>query len=160
MKSRLSALVSVAAALLLPLVSTGSQTAEEITREKILTTGPDWQQKYDQYQPDPDMLEALKSKLGTGVRIDVYLGLWCPDSLNNVPQFIRIVDRLGAGVTVRYFSLPKKADKSIRYFVENLKVDRVPTFLFYRGDKEIGRIVENPKIGMIEDFMDIVFMEN
>jgi thioredoxin 1 len=159
-KSRLSALVSVAAALLLPLVSTGSQTAEEITREKILTTGPDWQQKYDQYQPDPDMLEALKSKLGTGVRIDVYLGLWCPDSLNNVPQFIRIVDRLGAGVTVRYFSLPKKADKSIRYFVENLKVDRVPTFLFYRGDKEIGRIVENPKIGMIEDFMDIVFMEN
>jgi thioredoxin 1 len=105
-------------------------------------------------------LEALKSKLGTGVRIDVYLGLWCPDSLNNVPQFIRIVDRLGAGVTVRYFSLPKKADKSIRYFVENLKVDRVPTFLFYRGDKEIGRIVENPKIGMIEDFMDIVFMEN
>jgi thioredoxin 1 len=159
-KSRLSALVSVAAALLLPLVSTGSQTAEEITREKILTTGPDWQQKYDQYQPDPDMLEALKSKLGTGVRIDVYLGLWCPDSLNNVPQFIRIVDRLGAGVTVRYFSLPKKADKSIRYFVENLKVDRVPTFLFYRCDKEIGRIVENPKIGMIEDFMDIVFMEN
>jgi len=33
----------------------------------------------------------------------------------------------------------------------------VPTFIFYRGGGEIGRIVENPKAGMIEDFMEIVF---
>jgi len=159
MKSGLSILVSAAAALLLPLASAGGQTAVEITREKILAAGQDWQMKYDQYQPDRDMLEAVKSKVGAGVRIDVYLGLWCPDSLNNVPQFIKIIDRLGAGVTVRYYSVPKKADKAIKYFVEELKVERVPTFTFYRGDKEIGRIVENPKAGMLEDFMDIVFME-
>ncbi len=104
------------------------------------------------------MLEAVKSRLGPGIRIDVYLGLWCPDSLTNVPPFIKIVDKLGTGVTVRYFSLPKKADKEIKYFVEEAKVERVPTFIFYRGDKEIGRIVENPKAGMLEDFMDILFM--
>ena len=160
MKSCLSTLVSAAAAILLSLVSAGGQVPEEITREKILAAGQDWQQKYDQYQAAPDMLEAVKSKLGADVRIDVYLGLWCPDSLNNVPQFIRIIDRLGAGVIVRYFSLPKKAGKEVKYFIEELKVERVPTFILYRGDKEIGRIVENPKTGMIEDFMDILFMEN
>jgi len=160
MKSCLSTLVSAAAAILLSLVSAGGQVPEEITREKILAAGQDWQQKYEQYQAAPDMLEAVKSKLGAGVRIDVYLGLWCPDSLNNVPQFIRIIDRLGAGVIVRYFSLPKKAGKEVKYFIEELKVERVPTFILYRGDKEIGRIVENPKAGMIEDFMDILFMEN
>jgi len=160
MKSGRAALVSAAAALLLPLVSAANRTAEEVTREKILAAGQDWQQKYDQYQPDPGMLEAVKSKLGAGIRVDVYLGLWCPDSLNNVPQFIKIVDRLGAGVNVRYFNLPKKADKTIKYFVEEPKVERVPTFIFYRGSNEIGRIVENPKAGMLEDFMDIVFRED
>ncbi len=158
MNSGLSTIVTVAAALLLPFVSAGGQTAEEITKEKILAAGKDWQVKYDQYQPDPGMVDAVKSKVGSGLRVDVYLGLWCPDSLNNVPQFIKIVDQLGVGVTVRYFSLSKKADKAIKYFVEEPKVERVPTFIFYRGDKEIGQIVENPKAGMIEDFMDIVLM--
>jgi len=160
MKPGLSTVVSAAAALLFPLVSAGGQTAEEITREKILATGQEWQQKFDQYQPDSGMVEALKSKPGAGMGIDVYLGLWCPDSLDNVPPFIKIIDRLGTGMTVRYFSLPKKADKTIQYFVEELKVERVPTFIFYRDGKEIGRIVENPETGMLEDFMDIVFKED
>lgn len=158
MKSGLSTLASAAAVLLFPLFPAGGQAAEEITKEKILAAGQEWQQKYDQYQPAPDMLEAVKSKLGAGLRVDVYLGLWCPDSLNNLPPFIKIVDRLGPGVTVRYFALPRKADKAIQYFVEEQKVERVPTFIFYRGGKEIGRITENPKAGMLEDFMDIVFM--
>src|SRR5512143_3177186 len=113
MKPGLSTFVSAVAAFLFPLFSAGGQVAEEITKEKILAAGQDWEQKYDQYQPAPDMLEAVKSKLGAGLRVDVYLGLWCSDSINNVPPFIKIVDSLGTGVTVRYFALPRKADKAI-----------------------------------------------
>jgi len=40
-----------------------------------------------------------------------------------------------------------------------LKVERVPTFIFFRDGREIGRIVENPKTGMVEDFMEILFGE-
>jgi len=160
MKPGLYALVSAAAAILLPFVSAGGLTAEEITRDKILATGKDWQENCDRYQPDPAMLEAVKSRLGPGLRIDVYLGLWCSDSLRNVPQFIKIIDLLGAGGTVRYFTLPRKADKEQKYFLEEPKVERVPTFIFYRDDREIGRIVENPKAGMLEDFMDTVFKED
>jgi len=144
------------AALLFPLVSAGGQTAEEITKEKILATGQEWQEKHDKYEPEADIVDALKTKLGSNLKIDVYLGLWCPDSRNNVPPFIKILDRLGTGVTVRYFNVPRKASKDIKYYVEELKVDRVPTFIFYRDAKEIGRIVENPKTGLIEDFMEIV----
>ena len=160
MKPGLYAPVFAAAAILLPCVLAGALTAEEITRDKILSTGKDWQENYDQYQPDPAMLEALKSRLEPGLRIDVYLGLWCSDSLRNVPQFIKIVDLLGAEGAVHYFSLPRKADTEQKYFIEEPKVERVPTFIFYRGGKEIGRIVENPKAGMLEDFMDIVFKED
>ena len=145
------------AALLLPFVSVRDQSGEEITKENILATGQEWQEKHAHYEPEAEMINALKGKLGADAKIDIYLGLWCPDSLNNVPLFIKIMDRLEAGIPVHYFSLPRKAGSDMKYFVEELKVDRVPTFIFYKGDKEIGRIVENPKAGMLEDFMEIVF---
>jgi hypothetical protein len=36
-------------------------------------------------------------------------------------------------------------------------VEKVPTFSFYQDGKVIRRIIENPKSGLIEDIMDIVF---
>ena len=148
------------AALLAPLVEISGQTAQDVTRDTILAAGREWQEKHDQYQPEADMVEALKARAGSDMRIDVYLGLWCKDSRNNVPLFIKILDRLGGSVPVRYISVTRKANKEIKYFVEDLKIDRVPTFVFYRGGKEIGRIIENPKAGMLEDLMEIVFKEN
>ena len=132
---------------------------EDITREKILEAGKEWQEKHSQYQPEADLIAALKAKLSAGTRIDVYLGLWCPDSRNNVPPFIKILDLLDAPLTVRYFSVGRKASRDIQYYVEDLQVERVPTFIFFKGGQEIGRIVENPKAGMLEDFMEIVFKE-
>jgi hypothetical protein len=145
------------AALLCSIVCADAQIAGVITREEILATGQEWREKYDRYEPEADMLDALKAKLGADTKIDVYLGLWCPDSRNHVPPFVKIMDRLRTGIAVRYFNLPKKKDKDAKYFVEELKVERVPTFILYRNGTEIGRIVENPKIGMIEDLMEIVF---
>ena len=151
---------AVAGALLWTVGSVAAAPPEEIARETLLAAGQEWQEKYDQYQPEADMVDALKAKLADGgVSIDVYLGVWCPDSRNNVPPFIKILDRLGPTVPVRYFSVGRKPSKDTKYFVEDLKVERVPTFVFYRGKGEIGRIVENPKVGMLEDFMEIIFKE-
>ena len=112
--------------------------------------------KYDKYEPAADMIDLLKAKLGADLKIDVYLGLWCPDSRNNVPPFIKILDQAGSNATVRYFGVPRKVSKDVKYYVEDMKVERVPTFIFYRDGNEIGRIIENPKTGMLEDTMDIV----
>ncbi len=157
MKSIALILVIAGAAILILLVPALGQMMEEVTKEKILAGGQEWQEKYDTYDPPSDMVEALKSRIGPDTRIDVYLGLWCPDSRNNVPLFAKIMDRLSNRVPVRYYNLPRKPSKDIKYFIEDLKVERVPTFIFYAGGKEIGRIVENPKIGMIEDVMEIFF---
>ncbi len=143
------------AALFLPAISPGRQAAEEITREKIFSN-PQWQEKYDKYDPAADLIDTLKVKLGTDMKIDVYLGLWCPDSRNNVPPFIKILDQSGSTVPVRYFGVPRKASKDVKYYVEEMNVQKVPTFIFYREGKEIGRIIENPKTGMLEDMSEII----
>lgn len=156
MNSRLPALAAAGAILLFQLVSAAAQTPATVTRDKILAQSSRWQENYDRYDPDPVMIEALKSKLGEGLRIDVYLGLWCPDSRNNVPPFLKILDRLDARVPVRYFALERKASRDDKYYFEEKKVERVPTFIVYRNDEEIGRIVENPQTGMLEDLWEIL----
>ncbi len=157
MRFGIVATLGVGTVLLPPLVFAFGENVHEITKAQILAAGSEWREKYDQYDPPGDMVDALKSKLVGEVKIDIYLGLWCPDSRHNVPPFIKIMDRAETTIPIRYFDVPKKADKEAPYFVDELKVARVPTFIFYRNGQEIGRIVENPKTGLIEDMMEIFF---
>jgi len=157
MQTALSFALTAAVLLLFSSIPARAQASEEITQDKILAHSPAWQEKYDKYEPAADMLDALRQKMGPGLEIDVYLGLWCPDSRNNVPLFIKIMDRLGSGTPVRYFDLPRKPSRDVKYYVEEFDVRRVPTFIFRRDSKEFGRIVENPKTGMLEDMLDIFF---
>jgi hypothetical protein len=152
-------LISAAAlALAFPLLSL-CETDEVLTEEKILGYGAEWRQKYDDYQPPADMVDALKSRLGPDVSIEVYLGEWCADSRNSVPFFIKTLKLTAGQAAVRYIGLPRKANKEIKFFVEKPPIDRVPTFVVYRSGQEIGRIVENPRVGIIEDLMEILFKE-
>lgn len=146
----------VIAFLLFPLICIAEVPIEEIGRDQVLSASPEWQKNYDTFQPRSEFIEALKSELGNSLRIDIYLGLWCPDSRNNVPPFLKIFDEIGTRVPVRYFSVQRKSGREVRYYVDKAQVERVPTFIFFRGDREIGRIVENPIVGLSEDMMTIL----
>ncbi len=131
---------------------------EKIDKNKILATGQEWKDNYMNYRVDDTLLETLKTKIGENLKIDVYLGTWCSDSLNNVPKFIKIIDTVGEdNIPVNYYNVERKPSRDVKYYVEDLKVERVPTFIFYRDGKEIGRIIENPKNSLAEDFLEIIF---
>jgi thiol-disulfide isomerase/thioredoxin len=131
---------------------------EKMDRNKILAAGQEWKDGYMSYRVDESFLDTLKAKIGDNLKIDVYLGTWCPDSINNVPKFIKIIDTVrNPKVIVNFYNVKRKASKDVKYYVEDLKVERVPTFIFYRDGKEIGRIVENPKNSLVEDFLEIIF---
>jgi len=139
-------------------VSYGAIKIESIDKDRILAAGEEWKKNYTDFEVDSAILDTLKTKTGENLRIDIYLAIWCGDSRSNVPKFIKILDALEAqGLTVNYFTVERKPSSDVKYFVEELKVERVPTFIFYRGGKEIGRIIENPQKSLIEDFLDIVF---
>ncbi len=132
-------------------------TAEKIEKDRILTE-EGWQEIYQDFTVDPSVVEVLKSKTEGNLRIDVYLAFWCGDSRNNVPKFAKIINHISSSsLEVNYYLVERKPTKDTKYYVAELKVERVPTFIFYRDKKEIGRIIENPKIGMVEDFLEIIF---
>ena len=144
---------------LLPLHA-GAKMAKpgKIDKQKILDYDKEWKTEYLMYRVDHSFVSTLRAKMGKDMTIDVYLAMWCKDSRINVPKFIKILDvARQKEVKVNYYTVERKPDKSMKYYVKDLKVERVPTFIFYRNGKEIGRIVENPQKNMVEDVLDIIF---
>jgi len=139
------------------MLSLSLSAMEKITRDQILGAGEDWKRNYADYEIDEELLEKIKNALDEGYKIDVYLGLWCKDSVNNVPKFIKIIDSLDMeNFRVDYYAVERSDKQDSQYFVPEFKVERVPTFIFYCDDSEIGRIIENPEKSMIEDFLAIL----
>jgi len=127
---------------------------DNVKKESILEK-KEWKEVYDFYQADPGILNQIRDKIGDGVHIDVVLAFWCPDSQANLPPFLKIFDSLSdSRVEIDYYSVGRKSG---RYYVDSWKVEKVPTFIFYRNGQEIGRIVENPDSGMAEHILAILF---
>jgi hypothetical protein len=144
----------LAAALLAPLFGAEPQGVD---RADILKD-EDWLRGYNQYVPDGELLESLRGKLPGVSKVEVYFAFWCSDSENNVPKFLKILGVLQIpDLNVDFYSVERKANKDQKYYVEKLKIERIPTFIFSRDGGEIGRIVENPKTEMLEDILMILF---
>lgn len=137
----------------------GAFAAEKIDKGKILTHNDEWKAIYESFQPGDDLIETLKTKIGDNLKIDVYFGFWCGDSKDHVPPFLKILESVDeeGKIPVNFYTVERKPTPETKYYAEELKVERVPTFIFYRDGKEIGRIVETPTNSLEEDFLEIVF---
>jgi thiol-disulfide isomerase/thioredoxin len=132
--------------------------AMEKTGKNEILANEGWNEVYTGYRVDESFIDTLKAKTGDNLKIDVYLAYWCGDSKRNVPPFLKIIETINnPKVQVNYYTVKRKPNKETKYFVADLKVERVPTFIFYRDGKEIGRIIENPKTSLVEDFLEIIF---
>ncbi|MGA7615442.1 MAG: HEAT repeat domain-containing protein [Thermoanaerobaculia bacterium] len=123
------------------------------TAEHLLQVIPEYIERKDAYIPDPAVLQMLASSIQEGDRVEVILGTWCTDSQREVPHFLRIVEELqrNSGVTLSasYVAVNRAKDQPSA-LLEGKDVQKVATFIYYRGDREIGRIVEEPE-GRLED---------
>lgn len=98
----------------------------------------------DRYRPrNPEYLDSLK-KLPKNVDVKLFLGTWCSDSRKWVPRFFQIQNDLPVRkLEIIAVDTTKKDERSLW---RTYKIDSVPTFLFFREDKLIGRLnVKPPK---------------
>jgi Thioredoxin len=101
------------------------------------------------YQPDSDWMDSLSTlKDRDPVRVQLFLGCYCGDSKKWVPRFYKLMPDLPvSGVEIISVDTTKKDEKNLAAMAG---VKKIPTFIFWDGDKELGRIVEKPKRGRIE----------
>lgn len=110
---------------------------------------------YQSYDPDKSALKGIRSEK-EGVTVTIVLGTWCHDSKEQVPRFYKILDKLKwKEENIRQFCV-NTSKKAEDIDMEGLDIVKVPTFIFYRNGKEIGRIIETPVKSLEEDMMMIL----
>ncbi|ARV07528.1 thiol reductase thioredoxin [Polaribacter sp. SA4-10] len=112
-------------------------------------------QRYDTYKPDAATVNALKEKL-KGVKIKGFMGTWCVDSKRETPRFYKILEQ--ADFNTKNFELitVNRSKKTPDNLQRGLTIKRVPTFIFYRDGKEIGRYVEYARESLEKDILKIL----
>lgn len=115
-----------------------------------------WQDSYDIYIPDKVVAKKLKKifKKNKDISVMVFFASWCGDSKEHLPDFVKLAHKTKLK-NVNYFALNRK--KTMPDLDEaKYSIDRVPTFIVYNGDKEIGRIIETPEVSLEKDLLKIL----
>lgn len=99
--------------------------------------------EYPIYHADEATMKQLAIKL-KGVKITVVMATWCGDSKEWVPRFYKIMDELKFNYKNLTLICVDRSKKAPGTNVDALKIELVPTFIFYRKKVELGRIVEVP----------------
>ena len=100
-------------------------------------------EEYNNYNPESEFLDNIKNKI-FNCSITIVLGTWCHDSQQQVPRFIKILDELDYNTNYLEIICVDKDKKTGDIEITDMNIERVPTFIFYEKDKEIGRIIETP----------------
>ena len=124
-----------------------------MTEEHLLSRVPDYVTRKNEYKPDATVVEMVQSYIREGDRVEVFMGTWCHDSQREVPKFLRVIDDLramGTQIPISFFALDRSKQKPAE-LTAGRSIEKVATFIYYRGDQELGRIVEKTHSSQFED---------
>jgi thiol-disulfide isomerase/thioredoxin len=107
------------------------------------------------YTPDAGAVKTIGER-GRDVSVLAVVATWCPDSKREVPRFFKIVDQAGRGLGKVTLVAVDRTKKDAEGLTEKYQVTRVPTFLFFRGGQEIGRVTERPATTLEGDIAGIL----
>jgi len=129
---------------------------------RLLSRVADYADRKKAYTPDAAVLEMMKEHIKSGDRMEVYMGTWCSDSQREVPKFLRIVDDLksqfGVELPVSFVAVDRAKQKPVD-LLAGKHIEKVATFIYFRGDREVGRIVERPTSLFEDDMLVLVSKE-
>jgi len=126
-----------------------------LTPEAILQKIPEWKPYVEGYSPQLDIVSRLQA-VPEEVRVEIFLGTWCPDCRQHVSAYIKIIDMVrNPMIQTTYTGVPR--DRAARGpYIEGKNIERLPTFIVFLRDQEVGRLIETPSKSVEEDLWDIL----
>lgn len=108
----------------------------------------------------PELKFDIKSNL-ENIKVKVFMATWCGDTKFLLPRFVKLWEEAGLQTSqLEIIALHREGDEYKRSPArdeENYNIHRVPTFIFEKEGKEIGRIVEKPINDLETDITQIAF---
>ncbi len=118
-----------------------------------------FQSNYNQYLLNDKVIVKMKDSL-KNYKIKVFYGTWCGDSKRELPKLYKVIDQAGFDMNqlemIAVDRKPEAYKQSPNGEERGLNIHRVPTFIFYKDEKEVSRIVEFPKQDFERDMLKIV----
>jgi len=127
----------------------------EADLQRVVSFEPGFKDKVALYEPSPQAIAFLHS-YDKKVLIEVIYGSWCVDSVLNVPRFIKVIQEANNPHIITRFVGVDRSKKKPASLLLGKGIQRVPTFIVYQEEKELGRIVENPFKSIEEDLVQIL----
>lgn len=122
----------------------------EMSLEKLWETVPVWRSIMNDYQPNDAAVAALKAN-GADAKVTLLYGTWCPDSKNYIPRLIKALRAAGNDkIQVKLIGIDNQFREPVDT-VQPQRITNVPTVIVERNGREVGRIVETPATGTIEE---------
>lgn len=110
---------------------------------------------YATYETNKEVMEKLKPLLKE-VTIKGFMGTWCGDSKEQTPILYKILDEADFNYDHLELITVNRSKSTPDNLQEGFNIERVPTFIMYKNDKEIGRFVEYPRESVEADLLKIV----
>lgn len=135
----------------------GKATRSDLQQEPHAT----WFNKnFNDYQPDGACMAKLRQQDVSKVKVKIVFGSWCGDSKREVPRMVKLLDAMSfPEQNIEFIAV----DDSLAVYKQSptreeagLGVYRVPTFIVYQKNKEVGRVVEYPAESLERDVLAIL----
>ncbi|MBD3223956.1 MAG: hypothetical protein GF313_04465 [Caldithrix sp.] len=128
-----------------------------VSEGQLYKTFPDWKIEKDFYLVDSSFIMWAKEVDWNAISVHIWLGTWCGDSEREVPRFFKVMDESGMGdqIEIKMFAIDREFSAP-NMNAAKANVQYVPTFIFYKEDKEVGRIIEKPEKSLERDIIKIL----
>jgi hypothetical protein len=112
-----------------------------VTRAQLKAYAP-WALFWEQrYVPDATAVDAIK-RAANDVSVLLVMGTWCPDSKRELPRYFATIDAAGISPALTMIGVDRTKRDS-EGVTDKFEITRVPTFVFLRNGREVGRFVEH-----------------
>jgi thiol-disulfide isomerase/thioredoxin len=101
------------------------------------------------FVPNADAVKAF-SENKESIHILAFGGTWCDDTKSLLPKFFALTDAAGFPDNKITMIGVDRDKKTLHHLAEAFQVINVPTFIVLKNGKEIGRVVEYGRYGMVD----------
>lgn len=133
-------------------IVSGRMSLDELNQEKDF---PWYFNGVRAYSPDVLVVSNLKQH-ATGLGVIIFAGSWCSDTHVNMPKMIKVLQEMGVGSNQIEVIMLDFKKQSLWFNAGVFNITNVPTFIFFKNGKMVGKIVEQFNTSAEQDLQDLL----
>lgn len=138
---------------------TSSPLTGDISYHQLTIAYPYFQTTHSTPQEPAESIAKLKA-ISEATQLTVFFGVWCHDSVREVPALLRLLDDVNnPNISYQLISLDKTKQEPLGRAKDN-NILYTPTIIVSQSGKELGRIVEKPEQDLATDLATILLVDH